>query len=506
MRITRVVGLVWMLAVGVALVVMVPSVIAQQPSLEPTLDAALGTLVASDSEQACAGEYTNRLVNTRTSEPVVGATVTVLETGFTTTTNSNGEYRVRIPAPGAWTIRSTHPQYEPYAVRIVVSASTCMIVSRTVVEGGAQPSAPPTAPPAPPAPVATPRPATPPPPPASSSAGAHQFFGVLTIEGRPAPAGSRVLARVGETVCGRQETTVDGQYRIAVESASARAGCGQAGSTVQFSLFPQFGDGWQLSATATFQPGGSTQREISFDPRRLRPDAENVPWNSPWWDKREINIGVCGPVTGIVRDAINGALRQWRDATVAQGLQVTLVTNERAACSQSSPGIGILEDDIEDEGALAGAVAFDGNLDTCRRDTPCWAFKAVVVIDAVDFATLSVLDRANVVAHEIGHALGLGHARTCTGGTIMWADTLCRYPLSSIGVDDIASLNNKFNTSAGPLARREAGPEDQAAWQPGDTAVSDASVVRPAWYTAVALLENGDITRARRAADGPAFE
>src|SRR5262245_61497415 len=44
----------------------------------------------------------NRLVIPVTNEPLVGATVTVVETGFTTQTDATGAVTIRVPGAGTW--------------------------------------------------------------------------------------------------------------------------------------------------------------------------------------------------------------------------------------------------------------------------------------------------------------------------------------------------------------------------------------------------------------------
>jgi hypothetical protein len=369
-------------------------------------------------QQGCL--YRARVVDADAGTPVVGATVTVLETGAATVTDADGVYTVVLPGAGTWTIQITFPGYVPLTRRVVMGVG-CVVLSSTVMSGGS------------PAPVA------------AAPVGAHRLSGVVTIEGRAAPAGVRVTAAVGGNVCGSGTVTEGGQYRLEVAPATAVPGCGVNGAQVRLTVTPPFGDGWQVGPAVPFQAGGATQLDLAVDLRRLEPRPENVPWNGTWWAPPvDVAVGTCGPVSGVSARAVQAALAQWQEASRSQGLRARLRADGRTACADDQPGIMVIEEELDRREALAGTVSVDAALHPCRVEEPCWAFKSLIVINPRVFNRLSALEQANVIAHEIGHALGLGHADRCTGGTIMWEDTRCRFPLTSIGVDDVASLNNKI--------------------------------------------------------------
>jgi hypothetical protein len=62
----------------------------------------------------------------------------------------------------------------------------------------------------------------------------NRFYGALTVNGEQAPAGTVVLAFVGETLCGSRATTERGRYRVDVLSSRERPGCGLPGAVVSF--------------------------------------------------------------------------------------------------------------------------------------------------------------------------------------------------------------------------------------------------------------------------------
>jgi len=64
----------------------------------------------------------------------------------------------------------------------------------------------------------------------------NRFFGDVTLDGAPAPAGTNVSADIGGNVCGQTTVEADSTYVLDVVSSGQTAGCGTEGASVSFTV------------------------------------------------------------------------------------------------------------------------------------------------------------------------------------------------------------------------------------------------------------------------------
>jgi hypothetical protein len=83
------------------------------------------------------------------------------------------------------------------------------------------------------------------------------LLGAVTLNGRPAPDGTDILALVVGTVCGRTQAA-GGRYTMAVLSASTVAGCGVFGAPVTFTV-----GGVPADQATIFQPGAVVELNLT---------------------------------------------------------------------------------------------------------------------------------------------------------------------------------------------------------------------------------------------------
>jgi hypothetical protein len=289
----------------------------------------------------------------------------------------------------------------------------------------------------------------------------NHFSGSVRIDGRPAPDGTQVVALVGKTQCGSQPVS-GGNYALDVLGATQTAGCPNDGDSMQFQVTPSFGTGWTLPDAVTFTSGATTQKDLAVNLKAIKANADNVPWtNVSLADTHNVTIAICDSLTPNEAAAANAAISMWQDAQFNMGLNISLKVDQNSACSANQPGIAIFWDNFSDPRVIAATGYLDQNLKPCPSSGSCLAFKAVIFLNRRTFAQVNTPEEGpTAIAHEIGHALGLAHAKECDGGTIMWSTDACQFPNNHIGVDDVASLNKRSGPASAVATTDSAAPTD----------------------------------------------
>lgn len=99
-----------------------------------------------------------------------------------------------------------------------------------------------------------------------------RFFGALTLDGSPAPAGTEVVAYIGDVECGRASTTDAGRYVLDVKSSGSQAGCGEEDAAVRFTVA-----GAAADQTGTFKLGHFIALDISATSGSAAPPPSSPP-------------------------------------------------------------------------------------------------------------------------------------------------------------------------------------------------------------------------------------
>ena len=85
----------------------------------------------------------------------------------------------------------------------------------------------------------------------------NRFFGDVTLDGAPAPAGTNVTADIGGNVCGQTTVQADSTYVLDAVSSGQTAGCGTEGASVSFTV------GGSPAGTAAWSSGQFTELDLA---------------------------------------------------------------------------------------------------------------------------------------------------------------------------------------------------------------------------------------------------
>ena len=193
----------------------------------------------------------------------------------------------------------------------------------------------------------------------------------------------------------------------------------------------------------SFRPSAATLAATA--PEGGAGNGGNVPWIGYMWSSAPVvTVGLCESQHTLMAGAAEQAIEVWK---TAPGLGWKITRNDDA-CSPTFKEPKIL---VQREGpgfprfAAGRALGLDAKGERCKVDlagTACWMNQVTVELSVRAFDRLPPNQRVATVLHELGHALGLAHARSCSQQTVMWHDFFCpQLAATQVGADDIASAN-----------------------------------------------------------------
>jgi hypothetical protein len=202
---------------------------------------------------------------------------------------------------------------------------------------------------------------------------------------------------------------------------------------------------------AVFAPAAASPSSAQTPASATIPGPDNtleVPFNGTYWQTMPNFTWASCDVSKNTRRAIDLAVAQWTFASANQGIPIKF---SELPCTNgnSKAQITIFEASATD---LPGAPdrdvfglteAMDARNKICGIDvpSPCIAVGASIFLftDNWEVNALTYAQAAKTIAHEMGHAVGLGHAHFCNFDSIMAQS--CEPLLTGLGQDDVQTID-----------------------------------------------------------------
>jgi Matrixin len=246
------------------------------------------------------------------------------------------------------------------------------------------------------------------------------------------------------------------------------------------------------------------QAQSSSTQPAVSPDTTlEVPFNGTYWQSMPNLTWASCDVSKNTRRAIDLAVAQWAYANASQGIPIKF-TEMPCTNGNTKAQISIFEASATDlpgtpdRDVFGLTEAVDARNRICGLDapSPCVAVNANIYLftDNWEVNQLTYAQAAKTVAHELGHAVGLGHAHFCNFDSIMAQS--CEPIFTGLGQDDVQAIDTLVDVVRGYFSLPAIHAQPSA---PANT--QSSSVTYHAGYNLVA----GPRGTAFAGASGPVF-